>query len=124
MDRHPRAAESGRREPTASVDEFRVDAETLWVVAILGFGIGDVVTTGVGLRLSGVVELHPVAAYFFGYTVVGSMVVLKGVVFGGCYVLWRLTPQPHCIGVPLGLAGLGVCVTGWNLGVLFGAGVV
>ncbi|QLD84263.1 hypothetical protein HWV23_00585 [Natronomonas halophila] len=90
----------------------------LWGIAVLCFGAGDVVTTAVGLRLTGVVELQPLAAYLFEYSAVGSMLVLKATVFGGCYVVWRRTPQPYCVGVPLGLAVLGTLIVVWNLRVL------
>lgn len=35
-----------------------------------------------------------------------------------CLALWRATPKPYSVGVPLGLAVFGVLVTGWNAGVI------
>ena len=96
----------------------------IWLVALLSFGVGDVVTTGVGLSLDGVREVGPLTEPLveqFGPVV---MLPVKVATFGGGYLLWKYTPQPHRVGVPLGLALLGVSVTGWNLlvmavGVLF-----
>lgn len=110
-----------RHESATPIGVPRLDAEQLWVLAILGFGVGDLVTTSIGLLMPGVVETHPLAAYSFQYTILGSMIVLKGIVFGSCYVLWRRIPRPHCVGVPLGLAAFGVLLTVWNLQVLLRA---
>jgi hypothetical protein len=94
------------------------DVMQLWAIALLCFGAGDVVTTTVGLRLGGVIEIQPLAARIFRYSTLAAMLSLKAAVFGGCYVLWRRVPEPHCVGVPLGLATLGVAVVTWNLHVL------
>ena len=107
-----------RRESRLSVDVNALDDVQLWLIAVLVFAIGDVVTTSLGLWLPGVTELHPVAASFFQYSVFWGMVVLKSIAFGSCYLLWGWTPQPYCVGVPLGLVVLGVGVTGWNIRVL------
>jgi hypothetical protein len=96
----------------------RQDVVGLWGVALLCFGAGDVVTTAVGLRLTGVVEIQPLAAYLFQYSTFGSMLVLKAAVFGTCYAAWRRTPEPYSIGVPLGLATVGTLTVIWNVRVL------
>lgn len=100
-----------------------LDDAQLWLIAVLFFGVGDVVTTSLGLWLPGVTETHPVAAYFFQHSVLGGMVVLKGIALGSCYLLWRLTPHPHCVGVPLGLVVLGVVITVWNAHILLRASI-
>lgn len=90
----------------------------LWFVAVVCFGAGDVLTTAVGIRLVGVVEIQPIAAHLFEYSVLGAMVLLKSAVFGGCYVVWRHAPEPYSVGIPLGLATLGTAVVAWNVHVL------
>lgn len=90
----------------------------LWVAAGLLFGLGDMVTTSIGLGLPGVVETNPIAAFFFQHSVLGALVGLKLVAFGSCYALWRLVPKPHSLGIPLGLTLVGGVITGWNLHVL------
>lgn len=109
------------RELIPSVDVPRLNALQLWVLVGLSFGLGDVVTTIVGLRLAGVYELQLIAASLFQYSVLGAMLVLKSIVFGSCFVLWTWTPRPHRFGVPLGLITLGVLVTTWNLHILLRA---
>lgn len=99
------------------------DAVQLWVVAVLCFGAGDVVTTAIGLRVAGVVELQPVASYLFQHSPLGTMVLLKTAAFGSCYLLWKLAPEPYRIGVPLGLATFGTALVVWNLRVLLVATV-
>jgi hypothetical protein len=104
--------------PTEIGREVDGDVVVLWVVAVLWFGAGDVVTTTLGLGLPGVVERQPLAAWLFEVSPLGGMVALKAAVFGGCYALWRRAPEPYCVGVPLGLATVGLVVVAWNLHVL------
>ncbi|MBX0297864.1 DUF5658 family protein [Haloarcula nitratireducens] len=93
-------------------------AASVWALAIVLFGLGDILTTGIGLRIGGVVETNPIPRLFFHHSVLGAMGALKLAAFGGFYVLWKLVPRPHSLGVPLGLAILGGIVTSWNLRVI------
>lgn len=95
-----------------------LDDARLWLIAVLFFGIGDVVTTSLGLWVAGVIEMHPIAAYAFQHSVFWAMAVLKGIAFASCYLLWKWTPRPYCVGVPLGLVILGAVITVWNFHVL------
>lgn len=95
-----------------------IDGRRLWGVAFLTFVFCDISTTSIGLRLDGVIELHPVAGQFFEVSVLGTMLLLKLVVFGGGYLLWKHAPAPHRLGIPLGLATQGVLVTAWNCYIL------
>lgn len=88
---------------------------SLWVIGVLFFGFGDLLTTIVGLELAGLSEADPIAAMAIRRFGVLGMVGLKLGVFGGCYVLWRYIPRPIDVAVPLGLALLGPLLTGWNL---------
>jgi len=88
------------------------------VIAVLFFGLGDLVTTLIGLRVAGVAEANPVVTRLSQQPTLGAIVVLKTIVFGTCYLLWKHIPQPHCGGVPLSLATVGVLVTTWNLHIL------
>lgn len=115
VNRHP----SGHDRSVPDDRSPDVPAETaLWATAILFFGLGDTITTVAGIRVSGAVELSPLLSAFREPAVYGALILLKFVVFGACYVLWVVTPRPHCLGAPLGLAGLGIVVTCWNTIVL------
>ncbi len=94
----------------------------MWLLAVLAFGIGDVLTTGLGLGLAALTETGPLTAPLIEWFGPGVMLSVKGVTFCGCYALWRLVPRPHSVGVPLGLAVLGVSTTCWNLYLLVVAG--
>ncbi|MFB6301455.1 MAG: hypothetical protein ABEH78_01130 [Haloferacaceae archaeon] len=90
----------------------------LWAVAIVFFGIGDTVTTTVGLQAGHIAEVGPVVAPIiqqYGYAAIG---LLKLGTLVACYLVYRIIPAPHNLGVPLGLAVLGVLVSGWNAVVL------
>lgn len=90
-----------------------------WLVAVLFFGVGDVVTTGVGVELFAVAEQNPVPAMVLQRYGVPGVVGLKLLVIACFGLLWRAFPRPYCAGIPLGLAVIGLAVTAWNLLVLF-----
>lgn len=90
----------------------------LWGLAILLFGVGDLLTTTVGLVNGPVVETGPVVADLLRRYGVLAIVGSKTALFALCAVLYRRVPSPHHLGVPLGLATMGVLVTGWNLWVI------
>jgi hypothetical protein len=91
---------------------------TLWWVTLLFFCVGDVVTTHVGLSMHGVVEAGPLVAPMVREYGLVAMVVLKAATVGLFYGVARAIPEPHAVGVPLGLAIVGVLVTAWNLVVI------
>lgn len=103
------------RETRHSVGLPELGGTRPWLLAVLLFGVGDVVTTSVGLGVPGVVEADPVARALIESFGLGSIVGLKLLAFGLCYAVWRAVPRPYCTGVPLGLAGLGAVVTAWNV---------
>lgn len=86
----------------------------LWAVAILFYGVGDVVTTFTGLWVDHVVEAGPIVAVLLQQYHVATLVGLKIVAFACFYGCWRIIPSPYSIGTPLSLAVMGVLVTIWN----------
>lgn len=86
----------------------------LWGLAIVLFGVGDLVTTVYFIETAGAVETHPLGAAAidgFGYW---ALVPLKALAFAVLYGLYRLVPRPHAIGVPIGLVLFGAALTVWN----------
>ena len=102
----------------AGVELLSAHAFHLWILAIVFFGIGDLVTTYVGLSLGRAVEVGPVAVIASKQFGIAVLLPLKLLTFGLAYLLWRVTPRPYRIGVPLGLAILGIMVTVWNIVIL------
>lgn len=90
----------------------------LWAIAIVFFGVGDLLTTVAGLHFERVIEVGPIAAILYEHFGLASLGLLKLATFAVLFLVWRLIPPPHDVGVPLGLATLGVLVTGWNLSVI------
>lgn len=90
----------------------------LWVFAILFYGLGDAVTTLLGLRGDGAAEAGPVALYAVEYGGVPGFLGVKLVFIGSCFVVWYLVRTPGRVAIPLALAVVGVAVTAWNLFVL------
>jgi len=87
---------------------------TLWLLAIAFFGVGDLVTTTIGLRVSGVVDAGPIVGPLIDQYGMGSLLALKFLTIAASYGVWQVVPSPQRVGVPLGLAVLGIVVTGWN----------
>ncbi|MDS0221819.1 hypothetical protein NDI54_10720 [Haloarcula sp. S1AR25-5A] len=94
-------------------------AVALWAVAVVFFGVGDLVTTFVGYSITGVTELSPVVKLLLEQHAFVALTGLKAAVFVGFFAIWKYVSWPYSIGVPLGLAILGVAVTVWNTGVIF-----
>ena len=100
------------------LDEWMLE---LWILAVVFFGFGDVVTTAAGLSIGHLVEVGPIAAPVIERYGISALVVMKLVAFAVCVAVWRWAPRPSSVGVPLGLATFGILVTGWNASLLVGA---
>lgn len=92
--------------------------QTLWALAVCFFGVGDLVTTGIGLRTGRVVEVGPIAGPLVRALGFPGMVALKILFLAVCFVAWRRVSDPDRVGIPLGLAVMGVLITAWNLWIL------
>ncbi|MFB6361955.1 MAG: hypothetical protein ABEH59_11625 [Halobacteriales archaeon] len=90
----------------------------LWTIAIAFFGVGDLLTTAVGLSFRRTVEAGPLTSIAIDQYGLPIVVPLKVLTLALAYLLWRQAPAPQRIGVPLGLATLGVLVTFWNLAIV------
>lgn len=101
-----------------SVDYLHALTPHLWVLVIIFFGLGDLVTTGIGLGFHRVIEVGPVAAIAVDSYGFRALVPMKLLTICLCVALWKVTPPPEDVGVPLGLAALGLLVTLRNAYVL------
>ena len=90
---------------------------TLWLLAVLTFGVGDLVTTGYGLSV-GLAESHPAFAMFNDIPVMGAIAVFTGVkavvilLFAGGW--YSIRTRDYAQGIPFGLSLLGTAITMWN----------
>jgi hypothetical protein len=108
----------GGREAVSAVGTMEAHEDFLWVLALLFFGIGDLLITGIGWQLESAVEVGPIAAEALGRFGMIALIVLKLLAFGLCYRLWQGTVKPYSAGIPFALAALGVSVTAWNLAIV------
>lgn len=95
---------------------------TLWMLAIAFYGVGDLVSTVVGLWF-GATEANPLPAALVDAApgLVGAAVVLtvwKALVLAGFVLIARRLRPVHRLVVPVTLAVLGVVVVAWNTTVL------
>ena len=88
------------------------------MLAIVFFGVGDLVTTILGLTVGSSTEANPIVAMFVERYGVAVLPLLKVVFLGCCYVGWKRLPIPYPIVIPAVLAVLGIVVTLWNASVL------
>lgn len=89
-------------------------ARCLWLVVVLLYVVGDVLTTTVGLRYTTLQESSSLPSYLLVEFGAWMMTVLKLGALGLFVGLWRVMPHPVSYGVPLGLALVGYAVTLWN----------
>jgi len=98
----------------SAIGWLRAQQSRLWVGALLLYGLGDLVTTIVGLSQQGIVEIGPVAGPVVETYGTLGLVVLKSGTLAASYGVWRFAPQPQRVGIPLGLVVVGLAVTSWN----------
>lgn len=89
--------------------------QLLWGLAIITFGIGDVVTTAVFITAEMNHEGNPLVAsalYTYGLWI---LMPWKIAVFGIFAAIYRLVPSQISVGVPIGLTLVGTALTVWNI---------
>ena len=87
---------------------------SLWIVALLLFGVGDLVTTVYFIVEAGAVETHPIGGPAIDLLGFWALVPLKAIAVVICYGLYRLAPREYAVGVPIGLILLGGYLSAWN----------
>ena len=100
------------------VEQLAARERLLWVAAVLLYGVGDTVTTAVGLRTQGAREIGPIAGPVLEAAGIVGLVGLKGGFVAACVGLWYLANTPGRVAIPLALSVAGGGVTLWNLTVL------
>ncbi len=85
-----------------------------WILALLFYGIGDTVTTLVGLSTGGAAEIGPLAGPAMEHYGSAGLLGIKIVIFGLFWFVWTVIDSPGRAAVPLALALVGVAVTIWN----------
>lgn len=91
---------------------------SLWVLAVLFYGIGDGITTVAGFRSDGVGEAGPLALAIVDTAGIGGFLLFKAGFIAFCFVIWSLVRTPGRFAIPFGLAVTGGVVTCWNAFVL------
>jgi hypothetical protein len=85
----------------------------LWVLAVLVFGVGDVITTTVGIRYFGLKETNPIVVRLVGpYPRIHETLAFKGAVLGLAVLvdiaIGAVVGFPASILVPLVILAVGV----------------
>lgn len=75
-------------------------------------------TTAYGLERAGATEQNETGQAVIQETGYGGMAVWKAVAIGAFFGLEAVVPEPHSVGVPVGLATLGVGTVLYNTSVI------
>ena len=99
--------------------EFEEDTRgRLWASATLTFGVGDLVTTLVGIALLGAVEANPLPAAIINEVGLWILVPLKALSLLAFAALYLTAPREWRVGVPIALTLVGLLILANNLHVL------
>lgn len=105
---------AGWERAAGAVAGFQELTPGLWLLAVLFFGVGDVVTTAATGLGPAVVEGNPAVAAVLAGDGLAGFVLVKVAVLLGAAVLWHFLEEPHDVAVPLALAVVGVGLTTYN----------
>ena len=87
----------------------------LWILAALLYGVGDSVTTVIGLQAEQTSEVGPVALLVLDAAGVAGFLGFKLVFIGVFFVSWYALSTPARVAIPLALVFVGGVVTCWNV---------
>lgn len=85
-----------------------------WFLAVLFYGIGDAVTTLVGLTFEEISEVGPIAAPLMAEHGELSFLFVKIATFLLGFGFWFVVRSQGRIAIPIALAVVGIVVTVWN----------
>ena len=106
-------------EATATTPlSISTNESVFWIVAILFYGFGDIITTLAGLQIAGITEGGPLVALIVDQHGPGFIYVVKVTTIALFYLLWKVIPRPYRIGIPIGVSLVGIGVTVWNVGMI------
>jgi len=86
----------------------------LWLLAVLSYGVGDGITTAVGVGFEATSEAGVVVEGILAGFGVPGFLAFKLAMLGLFYGAWRLLASPGRAAIPFSLAVVGVSVTVWN----------
>lgn len=97
------------------MEVFTRNERVLWIGAFVLYGVGDTVTTFVGLSVGGVAEVGPIAGPAMEAAGPGGLLAVKVAIFATFGAFWSLLITPGRAAIPLALTVVGGLVTAWNL---------
>ncbi|MFB6154696.1 MAG: DUF5658 family protein [Haloferacaceae archaeon] len=102
----------------ATFESLRRRQAELWLAALLLYGVGDGVTTVVGVRSAEVAEAGPIATTLLDGAGLYGFVALKFAFLAASFAVWWALDTPGRVAVPASLAVVGTVVTVWNVHVI------
>lgn len=87
----------------------------LWALSIGLFGVADLASTIYFIGELGAIESHPVADVAIETLGLWILIPWKAAAIGLFYAAYRIVPNPHSLGIPIGLVLLGIVLTVWNI---------
>lgn len=94
---------------------MEIEDKHLWGFAVATFGVGDSMTTHVGLNTEGVVERNETAKQAGLVSGADMITGSKVTALTGFGLAYAIIPEPHNKGIPIGLGILGSIATANNI---------
>ncbi|AAQ13728.1 hypothetical protein [His 1 virus] len=89
-----------------------------WHSAIATFGIGDTVTTIIGLSMAGIYEANPAANTILGELGLFGIIAAKVLYFGLMYIIVKSMPEHSRKYGPITITVLGTLICLWNIAII------
>lgn len=87
----------------------------LWALAIAFYGVGDAVTTLIGIRTEDIAEVGPIALVAMDIAGDAGFLVMKALFIGACFTVWYVLDTPGRVAIPMALIVAGAGITVWNV---------
>lgn len=104
---------------TQFVDNLAQHELGFWFAAIFWYGLGDSVSTLVGLQYADVAEIGPVAGPVMESFGTGGLIGIKLLFFAVTGTAWYLLTRPTRVAIPIAITIVGTAVTVWNVFVIY-----
>lgn len=95
-----------------------INSKIFWILGILLFGAGDIITTFFGIYIKNLGEINLIPSIILDKLGIQGLLLLKIITIYIFYILWRILPQKYRIGIPIGITITGTAIITHNLYIL------
>ena len=99
---------------TTVVDRLARHERGFWLAAVVWYGVGDTLTTLVGLSYTDAAEIGPIAGPAIDAHGGAGLLAVKLVLFAAAALAWSRIDRPTRVAIPVAITVVGTAVTVWN----------